>query len=391
MVLAVALLIAGTVAQAATEPATPGVGVTTKVRSEGCAEGTTLASRDAAVLDARRNAVSLWLELELGQATGDEFSAVFEYIDRYTASFRLIGVHSDEGRTCVELDVYLYEWPLRADTAAVLFGLRTTPPKIAFLFVEEDTSTGTRKFQAGTRISKLFTDLFTEKGFTIVGGTSGGPVYSERELLSIAGGGDAALARYGAELGADAVVAVEAALSAAPEPQSTGGLRAKAVVTARAVSTSTGRLHEKTRDHAEIDCADAESGFGFALPDAVYKVRDQAVVGAILAARIEPGTTATAGVGDHISLNLEGVGDFQVAQRFAEYLRTLAGVSEAAVISVRAGNALLSFTYEGRMAGLVDVLEAGEDGLPKLSARKVAGSEMVFRTLPAAQPLPPFP
>ena len=378
-VIAAVLLIPSPRSKAATEQPAPTSAQSTKVRSEGCAEGTSPASRDAAVVDARRNAVWLWLELELGEEPGDEFLPLLDYLDHYTASFRLLGVRTEDGKTCVDLDVYLYEWPLRADTAALLFRLRAAPPKVAFLFVEQDASASSRKFQAETRVSKLFTDLFAEKGFTIVNSDPSASGYSDRELLSIAGGGEAALARYGAEIGAEAVIAVEVTLSAAPEPTSGGGLRAKAEVLARAVSTSTGRLHDRWRGEAETDCANAASGFGFALPDAVYKVRDRAIVGAILAAR--------PGGGGQIRLTIEGLGDFVVAQRFAEFLGTVAGVRNAGVVSVRAGAALLSFSYDGRMGALVEVLESGDAGLPKLSAQKVAGTEMVFHTVPTAKAL----
>ncbi len=367
------------IAAGATKDPVPS-GDTTKVRSEGCAEGTSPASRDAAVADARRNAVWLWLELELGETPGDEFLPLLDYLDHYVASYRLLGVHPQDGRTCVELEIYLYEWPLRADTAALMFRLRASPPRIAFLFIEQDSIEGSRKFQSETRVSKLFTDAFREKGFTIVEAAASASRYSERELLSVAGAGEAALARYGAELGADTVVAVEVTLGAAPDPKSSGGLRAKADVLTRAVSTATGRQHDRSRGQAETDCANAESGFGFALPDAIYKVRDRAIVGAILSARSGPG--------ERLRLTLEGVGDFVVAQRFAELLRTGVGVADATVVSVREGAALLSFSYTGRMGELVDLIEAGADGLPKLQAQKVAGSEMVFRTAPKSQGSP---
>ncbi len=382
-VLSLAALLAGPLAHAATDQPSAS-SATTKVRSEGCADGTTPGSRDAAVIDARRNAVWLWLELELGQAPGDEYLPLLDYLDHYTASFRLLGVHTEEDQTCVELDVYLYEWPMRADLAALLFRLRATPPRITFLFIELDAAQGSRKFQSDTRVSKLFTDAFREKGFTIVDASTASRGYSERELLSIAGAGEAALARYGAELGADAVVAVEVTLSAAPEQTSAGGLRAKAEIVARAVSTTSGRLHDRSRGDAETDCAKPESGYGFALPDAVYKVRDRAIVGAILAAR-------TGAAGEQIRLTLEGVGDFVMAQRYAELLRTDAGVTDATVISVRAGASLLTFSYNGRMGELVDLLEAGAPGLPKLMAQRVTGSEMVLRAVSSAELLAPGP
>lgn len=347
----------------------------TKVESEGCAEGTANASRDAAVLDARRNAVRLWLEMELGAPPGDEFLPLLGSLDRYTASSRLLGVHPAAGRTCADLEVYLYEWPLRADTAALLFRLRATPPKVAFLFIEEDATQGSRRFQHQTRSAKLFTQAFASKGLAVVTGGASAGGYSERELVSILEAGPAALARYGAEQGADAVVAVETKLTAA-KPQGAGskGLRARAQVLVRTVGTADARLHDRSQGDAEIDCVDAASGHSFALSDAVYKVRDRVIVGAILASE--------GGSGQQVRLTLEGVGDFVVAERFAELLRGAAGVSDANVVSVRGGSALLQFSYAGRMGPLVESLTAGGPGLPKLDVIKVAGTEMLLRALP---------
>ncbi len=347
----------------------------TKIESEGCAEGTTPASRDAAVLDATRNAVRLWLEMELGAPLGDEFLPLLDAANRYAASSRPLRVHSAEGRTCAELEVYLYEWPLRADTAALLFGLRAAPPRVAFLIIEENTTQNSRAFQQHSRTAKILAEAFAAKGFTILTPGASDTAYSERELLSIAETGPAALARYGAEQGADAVVAVETQLSAT-KPQGAGSqvLRARAQVRVRIVGTADGRLHDSSQGEAEIDTADSASGHGFALVDAIYKVRDHAIAGAILASESE--------TGQHVRLTLEGVGDFVAAERFAELLRGTEGVGEANVISVRGGSALLQLTYAGRMGPLVERLTAGGPGFPKLDVVKVVGTEMLLRALP---------
>ncbi len=349
-------------------------GKSTKVRCEGRAAGTNLAARDAAVLDAKRNAVWMWLEMEFGEAPGDEFKPLLDFLDVYVASSRSLGVHTESGYTVAELEVYLFEWPLRADAAALLFRLRPEPPRIAFLCIESDAASNSRKFQSQTRVAPLFAKAFQEKGITILDPAQAQGEYSERELITIAGSGDAALARYGVEVGADAVILVDTALSAEKSGVGRDSLRAKSIVTVRVVSTVDGRLFYDARSNAEIDCVAAEQGYEFTLPDAVYKVRDQVLAGAILAAHRASGP--------QVRLTIEGVGDYLLAERYAKLLRTADGTSGVQVVSVRGGAALLHFAYDGRMAALVDFLQAGTTDLPRLEVSRVVGSDMHLRALP---------
>jgi len=349
-------------------------GKSVKVRAEGRAPGTNLAARDAAVLDAKRNAVWLWLDMEFGETPGDEFKPLLEFLDVYVASSRSLGVRTESGHTVAELEVYLFEWPLRADTAALLFRLRPAAPRIAFLCIEEDGVANNRRFQENTRVAPLVAEAFRSKGIVVVDSTATQGAYTERELISIAGSGDAALARYGVEVGADAVVLVQARLNADKSGVGRDSLRAQAAVDVRVVSTVDGRLFYDTRSTAEIDCTTPESGYDFALPDALYRMRDQAIAGAILAAHRAAGA--------HVRLTIEGVGDFLLAERYAQLVRLAEGTSGVKVVSVRGGVALLHFSYTGRMATLVDFLRAGTPDLPRLDVSRVVGTDMHLRAIP---------
>jgi hypothetical protein len=349
-------------------------GNTAKVRSEGCASGTNLAARDAAVLEAKRNAVWLWLELEFGETPGDEFLPLLDYLDVYVASSRSVTVHAERGQTCVELDVYLFEWPLRADTAALLFRLRAEPPRVAFLFIEEDRSSNSRKFQDQTYASPLLNEAFRSRGINVIDSGTAQGAYSERELLAISESGNAALARYGVEVGADAVIAVDTKLSTRKSGAGRDAMRAQAEVRVRVVSTVDARLFHEAMGSAEIDCTAPDQGYAFALPDAVYKVQDQTIAGAIIAAH--------RAAGPQVRLTLQGVSDYLLAERFAKLLRSADGVSGVDVVSVRGGAALLQFAYNGRMAALVDFLQAGAQGLPRLEVNRVVGNDMHLRAVP---------
>lgn len=348
-------------------------GKSVKIRSEGCAPGTNLAARDAAVLQAKRNAVWLWLEMEFGETPGDDFLPLLEFLNIYVASSRSLGVRTDAGQTCVELEVYLFEWPLRADAATLLFRLRPEPPRIALLCIEADMAGNARSFQGQTKTAKLLSETLRSKGILVVDTAATQGAYTERELISILGSGDVALARYGVEVGADAVIAIDTRLNVKNSGAGRDSMRAQADMNVRVVSTADGRLFYDALSTAEIDCTTAESGYEFVLPDAVYKVRDQVVAGAILAAHRS--------VGPQVRLTIDGVGDYLLAERYAALLRRAKGVSKAEVISVRSGAALIQFAYAGRMSLLVDYLKAGAPDLPQLEVSRVVGTDMHFRAL----------
>lgn len=370
--IALAALIAFCPAFAFASSDSPGKSV--KIRSEGCAPGTNLAARDAAVNEAKRNAVWLWLEMEFGDTPDEEFRPLLDFLDVYVASSRSLGVRTELGRTCAELEVYLFEWPLRADAAALLFRLRPEAPRIALLCIEEDTAANSRKFQNQTATAPLVAEALRAKGINLVDTASAQGAYTERELMAISGAGEAALARYGVEVGADAVVALDTRLATRKSGVGRGAMRAEAVVNVRVVSTADGRLFYNARSTAEIDSTAAATGYEFALPDAVYKVRDQVIAGAILAAHRS--------AGPQVRLSIEGVGDYLVAERYAQLLRQADGTSRVEVVSVRGGVALLHFAYNGRMAVLVDFLRAGAQGLPRLEVSRVVGTDMHFKAQP---------
>ncbi len=343
---------------------------TVKIVADACAPGTTPASRDEALRLAREEAVWLWLEGSLGPARDEAFAPLMDYLDTYTASSRIMQVRAEGGRTCVEAEVFLYEWPLRTDAATVLIKTRRTPPSVAFLLIDNDAAAGARRFQENAAFAEKIVDAFRAKGFRIVPPASSRAAFGEREMLAILEAGPAATARFGSDLNADAVVSIEGRMSVRDDGSGTGTLRARAELALLVVSSEDAAVFDKANVAAEVTAADAPTGLEFALNDALYKIRDRSAVAAVLAAR---GTPA-----DRFDLTIEGVRDLNSAERIAQGLRAFHGVSEADVLATRDGVARIRFQYGGKIATVVDFLEAGGAGAA-MHAVRVVDHEMHFK------------
>jgi len=343
---------------------------TVRVSAEACAPGKTPSSRDAALRLAQEHAVRLWISGTLEVADTSIFDPLMEYLDTYVASSRLTDIHLRENETCVEAEVYLFEDALRTDVAAAVFNHRTSPPVVAFLFVENDAAANARRFQEFAELGKPIVQSFRDKGFAIVEPAAARGLFGEREMLAALEAGPPALARFAADLGAEAVVSVEGFFSVPSSSTEDGVLKAKARLDLMVVSAADAAMTEKTVAEAEVTAADAPTGLQFALNDALYKLRDKALVAAVLAAR---GVAS-----DRFELTIGGVRDRAVAEIIARGLEKCSGVSDSRVLSARNGEARLSFRYSGKVGAVVDYLESGLSGQP-LKVEQVAGRVMRFR------------
>lgn len=343
---------------------------TVRIVTEGCAPGVTPVSREAALRIAQEAAIRLWVESALGDSWGEEFTPMMSYLDTYTASSRLTNTRLDDGQTCIDAEFYLYERTLRADVAAIRMKSRSTPPSVAFLLIENNEADNARRFQERTAAAAPLIKTFRDKGFRVVEPAEARSVYGERELLAVVETGPVALARFAADLKAEVAVSLEIRLTTRELDSGLGTLRGRAQVNLLVVSASDAATLENTTAAAETTAADAATGLKFALDDALYKIRDRAVVGAVLAAR---GTAP-----DRFDLTIEGVLDPVAAERIAQALRKCHGITDTKVLTVRSGVARLQFRYSGRIGALVEYLESGNAGVA-MRAVQVVNHDMVFR------------
>ena len=343
---------------------------TVRILSDGRAPGVTPASREAALRAAREKAVRVWIESMLGSPATAGFDPMMEYLDSYTASSRLTDVRVEEARTSVEAEIYLYERVLRTDLATVLLKRRAAPPSVALLLIENDQAANSRRFQEGTAMAAPVVEFLASRGIAVIDPAVARRFYGEREMLAVLESGPAALARFAADLNAEAVISIESRLSADDPGNGLGTVRCRASLNFLVVSAFDGAVSDKSSSVAELTAPNSATGLQFALDDALHKVRNRVVVAAVLAAR--------GGATEHFDLSIEGVSDLRAAEQIAKELRRYHGVGKVDVLTARDGVARLRFQYSGRIGAIVEHLESGGVG-PRMRAIQVVNREMQFR------------
>lgn len=321
-----------------------------KVRSEGRVIGTTLDARDEAVRDAKRQAVALWLESMLGQPPEDRLQPMLDHAQDYVQSSRVVTLDTQDGHTHVDLEVYLYERALRADLASVLFQQRSQPPQLVLLVIEEDETSGARRFQSQSRVAPALAEAFRSRGFALLDPDRVLQRYSERDLLGLSSAGASALGRCAREFHTDALVLIDAKLSVTANQAGVGALRAHVVLNASVVGASDGRLYERTRGEAEVNCQAPEDGFRFAVDDALYKIRDRLIVGSVLAGwRPAPS--------DLFELTLENAPSWDAVERVGDRVRAYPGAAKVEVLTGQHDSGTIRFEYGGSIGELVRSLQ----------------------------------
>ena len=104
-----------------------------KIRSEGYAQGDGPRARDAAEQDAKRQALLIWLDALLGEVIEQDFAPILDRVDSYAQSSRIVELKHEDAGTRVIVEVYVREWPLRVDVAALLAPMLLSPPRVVLL------------------------------------------------------------------------------------------------------------------------------------------------------------------------------------------------------------------------------------------------------------------
>lgn len=344
-----------------------------KISSEGYAKGHGPEARAAAVVDAREQALRIWVESILGETAGDAYLAIIKSPDAYAQSSRLLNVEDDEVGTHVSVDVYVFEETLRADMAAVLMRTFPEPPRVALLIGEQVLPGEAQHFGPEGHVVSYLSAALRTVGFFVVDAAEVRSRYTERELLTYLRGGYQSVARFGRENNADVVISGTVGADLRVENPTGQTLRAHAAVTLDVVRSDAGQLYEAVATEAEVSCRVAVDGVRMAIEDATYKVRNAVLVGAALAA-----AGPSAGAPD-FELRIESASGWQEIERVAQRLRQFDSVDKVEVLRSQSGAGIVHFEYGGKMAALVRHLRAPFSDGRILEPQRVGGGEMIFR------------
>ncbi len=359
---------------AATQPPIHAVSIPgiVKIRAEGHASGDGPRARDAAEADAKKQAILIWLGSFLGEVSEEDFAPLLDRVDAYAQSSRIIELDHGPAGTRAVVEVYVREWPLRVDTAALLMPMLRSPPRVVLLIAEDGPADPAPSFGAeGTAVKALAKSL-RARGIQVEDPGELRERYSKRELLTYLRGGMANIAKFGRENRADVVIAGDVIARARVENPAGPTLRVRATLELSVVRSEDAVLYDSISTEAEVTCRVAEDGARMAIEDATYKGRDAAAVAVVLATPRTPARTTG------IELRLDNPYNWREVEQVAVRLRAFEGVREVEVLRARAGIGIIHFEYSGKMSALVEDLKRPFPAGRNIQTRSVAGREMVF-------------
>ena len=343
-----------------------------KIRAEGFAQGDGPRARDAAELDAKRRALLIWLDSLLGEVSEEDFAPILYRVDAYAQSSRIVELKHEDAGTRVIVEVYVREWPLRVDVAALLVPMLSSPPRVVLLIAEQGPGNVVPNFGEEGRAVRALAKSLRARGIEVEDAARLRERYTQRELSTYLRGGLQSIAKFGRENGADVVIAGNMVAVTRVENSTGSTLRARATLQLSVVRSEDATLYDSIATEAEVTCLVAEDGARMAIEDATYKGTDAVAVAAVLAAARPSAKTA------EVELRLDNPRDWREVEQVAERLRAFEGVREVDVMRARTGTGIIRFTYSGKMSPLVDDLTRPFPGGRDLETRRVIGREMVF-------------
>lgn len=360
---------------AAVQPCSPAAAIpgVLKIRAEGFAPGQGARARLDAEADAKKQAILIWIDSVLGEISLEPFAPILERAGEYAQSSRIVELNHDGAGTHAVVEVYIREWPLRVDLAALLMPMLHAPPRVALLIVQEDPSHEGPRFGEGAKAVEVLAESLRMRGFHVEEASAIRERYTKRELLTYLRGGQSAIAKFGRENGVDVVIAGNILATVRLENQRAQTLRARATVALDVVGAEDGRLYESTSTEAEVSCRVAADGARMAMEDALYKARDATAVAAVLA------SASSSAVQPGFELRIENPHDWREVESVAAHLRGVAGVSGVDVLRAQAGSGIMRFQYDGKISRLVEALSMPLPNGQSIEPRRVIENKLLFR------------
>ena len=347
-----------------------------KIRVEGHAPGDGPRARDAAEADAKRQALLIWIESFVGEVSEEDFAPILDRADGYAQSSRILELDHGPAGTRAVVEVYVREWPLRVDVAALLSMRLPSPVRVVLLIAEQGPVDAAPRFGAGGSSIEALAKSLRARGIVVVDPAGVRERYSKRELLTYLRGGHQSIAKFGRENAVDVVIAGNVIATTRLESQFGRILRARATVDLEVVSSVDAGLYDSTSTEAELSCLAAEEGARMAIEDAMYKARDAMAVAAVLAAaRSSSGPPA-------FELRIENPRDWREVESVASRLRSLELVANVDVLRAQSGTGIIRFGYDGRMSALVEELSQPFPSGRRMEPQRVVGDNLLFRFTP---------
>jgi hypothetical protein len=345
-----------------------------RVVVDGFAYGQGLAARDAAVEDARRQAVSLWLDANLGSYTPEDAAFFLDQGDAMLLSHRVLYQRHENQGVRLGIEAYLNIPKLRLEAARYFLPRLKNKPRVVFLVGERHPRGEYTTSYRSAAISELIS-IFEKSGFEIVKESELVSLFTEIELTDRIARGEDAVAKVGRAVRANMVVTGEVRVDARPTERNGNLTLFRSQATLAVVRASDAKLVETASSNSETTSARAADGIRVVVEDAVYKTQQSLLVAAVLA-------SLDTSSGKAIYLIIEGDLIQRHMPEILALLRAIPSVQHIETLRTRPHALYLRFAYSGKISTLVDTIESATlDGIT-LEPWKVIGSELHFRAQP---------
>ncbi len=333
------------------------------VRTEGRAAGVGLTARNAAIDEARREAVMSVLH---SLAPGIDHSPLEPILRRaagYVRNFELLRHDQLNGATRVEIDAHVLEKPLRQDLAAIMLPRLPTMPRVLIVINERiETGNESEALSGGDIVASVLQESLARQRIDVCGITRPGLPATPKQLVALPAATLEECSRMAQAIAMDVLIVGEAICAPESAPTGSDVVRNRAVITLRVFRGIDGKMTDDLSAVASVHSLNPREGGEQALQDAAAKLAADTIVAVVIAA-------LGAQQDDAILLTLINPGSQERFDALLAALRAIPETDEAIALFYSEGIGRIRLRHDGPMSELVRAV----------TARSYAGAEIQVR------------
>ncbi len=342
------------------------------VRSEGRAEGLGFAARDAAIANAREQALADVLTTLVGAVDLRDYRAVFRNAAGYVPHYDVLREDAIGEMTRVEIDAQVALKPLHRDVAALMLPRLVEAPRIQLLIAEKVGPAKILTVPDFGVAEVALRDGLEKAGMDVSGVEALNDTFTHASMLAIVQGGVASGSEFARSRDADVVI-VGTATDDTPDsgtaPEAGELVRTQADVVLKVFRASDGKMLEELSSSGVIHGTDPWINGEEAARDACLRVTGRVIDTVVLA-------MLAMGAGDEILITVEQPGKPERVAALIQYLLADDAVRAAEETFYADNLARLRVTYSGEMVRLADMLAPVVCEGRKLDVLSVVGKKI---------------
>lgn len=340
------------------------------VRTEGRAAGVGLAARNAAIDEARREAVISVLHSLAPGIDHLPLDPIVRKAHGYVRNFEILRHDQMDGVTRVEIDAHVLEKPLRQDLAATMLPRLPTMPRV-LIVIDERIEAGNEPeaLFRGNIVASVLKEALGRQRIDVCDITHPGLPATPEQLAALPAATLETCSRMAQAIAMDVLIVGEAAC--APESAPTGAdvVRNRAVITLRVFRGIDGKMTDDLSAVASVYSLNPREGGEQALEDAAAKLAADTTVAVVIAA-------LGAREDDRLLLTIIHPGSQERFDALLATLRDIPETQEAVVLFYSEDVARIRLRYDGAMSELIRAITARSYDGAELHVKKAVLREI---------------